>query len=745
MAKKPSHMRSRGPLVRYLLELAALPLALLWQELVLKVSTTGEFWPHLLFVALFSAAAGLLARFAISFIPKPKARKITCAALMAAAGVLFCVQYFVYVKFKVFYDLNTVTAGAGDAATGFADQIQDLVFSPSGLAHIALFLAPALAYFKWGGKPIKLVGSNATAVIGTTADAESAKSEAEPEDKSEAVNGSEATDKTEATDAAPTDQATTTVQLNSLQDPLRVRKRLGIGAVAAQVLALILVFSVGNFGHAYSDQYSFMTAVTDFGLLTGMRKEIQAAMGGSAANVNFQADTGANATAQTPQDFGPSVMDINFKKLAKGADGTWADLDTYVAGLTPSSKNEMTGKFKGFNLIFISGEAFSAEAIRKDITPTLWRMANKGIQFTDYYQFDSAGTTGGECNNIFGLLPTEGGNSVKMTADHNNYFTMGNALNRLGYDGWAFHNNTYTFYGRDATHNNLGYNNGYMGYGNGIEKWVTWQWPQSDLEMVKGTFKDLYGTAKHEPFNVYYMSVSGHSDYDPGENAMADKYWDEVADLKYSDRVKGYLASNIDLDRAMKWLIKALEKNGMADRTLIVIGADHFPYGLDDDGPLGSLPYLSELYGYDVNTYFERDHNRLIMWSGCLEKEDPIVVDTPTFADDILPTLLNLFGCEWDSRLLPGRDVFSDKDPLVYNLSYHWRSELGTYYANTGEFVANKGAKIPEGYVDAMNAEVANRINYSRGVLTTDYFRHVFGNPEDVKAVHDAARKELKK
>ena len=89
--------------------------------------------------------------------------------------------------------------------------------------------------------------------------------------------------------------------------------------------------------------------------------------------------------------------------------------------------------------------------------------------------------------------------------------------------------------------------------------------------------------------------------------------------------------------------------------------------------------------------------------------------------------------------------MFSDKDPLVYNLSYHWRSELGTYYANTGEFVANKGAKIPKGYVDAMNAEVANRINYSRGVLTTDYFRHVFGDPEDVKAVHDAARKELKK
>jgi lipoteichoic acid synthase len=166
----------------------------------------------------------------------------------------------------------------------------------------------------------------------------------------------------------------------------------------------------------------------------------------------------------------------------------------------------------------------------------------------------------------------------------------------------------------------------------------------------------------------------------------------------------------------------------MDKRTAIVIGADHFPYGLDDDGPLGSLPYTSELYGYDVQTYFQRDHNRLIIWSASLEDKKPITVDTPVSAIDILPTLLNLFGCEWDSRLLPGRDVFSDKPALVFNLSYDWKSELGTYYAGAQEFVPNDGAKIPKGYVEKTSADVANRINYCRGVLTTDYYRHVFGD-----------------
>lgn len=675
-------------------ERSALVVALLWLEFVFKASTTGNFWPQLVFVLLFSVAAGLVCDLLLSFLPSQHANKIGRMVVMTCTGVVFCVEYFVYREFKLFYDLNTVTAGAGDAATGFADQISALVFSAGGLFHIALFLAPPVAY----------------GILGKG------------------------------------------IALSTYGDSFSFRIRMARDFAIMEIVALMAVASVGTYVRSYTDQYTFQSAVTNFGLVTGLRKEIQALMTGNDSKVSFTQPTKAVEAPPTPAEeaevkpkvYGKNELDIDFAALASTADDAWAGLDTYVASLTPSSQNEMTGRFEGYNLIFISGEAFSAEAIRQDTTPTLWRMANKGIQFTDYYQFDSAGTTGGECGNIFGLLPTEGGSSVKMTVDHNNYYTMGNALNRLGYNGWAFHNNTYTYYSRDLTHNNLGYNNGYMGYGNGMEQWVTWQWPQSDLEMVQGTFENLYGSTAHEPFNVYYMSVSGHSGYVPGENAMSDKHANEVADLPYSDPVKGYLACNIELDAAMKYLIGQLEAKGMAAHTVIVIGADHFPYGLDEDGPLGSLPYTSELYGYDVKTYFQRDHNRLIIWSGALEDEEPLVVDEPTGAIDILPTLLNLFGCEWDSRLLPGRDVFSDKPALVFNLEYDWKSDVGTYYASSGTFEPNAGVTIPDGYVEATCADVANRVSYCRGVLTTDYYRHVFGDPQDVQSVHDAAQHERK-
>ena len=263
--------------------------------------------------------------------------------------------------------------------------------------------------------------------------------------------------------------------------------------------------------------------------------------------------------------------------------------------------------------------------------------------------------------------------------------------------------------------------------------------------MVQGTWENLYGglgDAKH-PFNVYYMSVSGHSLYTYDSNAMSKKYWDEVEDLPYSEEVKAYLACNIDLDRAMEYLIKQLEERKIAKRTVIVIAADHFPYGLDGDS-LGAMPVLSELYGHEVNSLLDRDHNRLIIWSGALEKrKEPLVVDTPTSSMDILPTLLNLFGAEWDSRLLPGRDVFSDRDALVFDINYDWKTELGTYLSDGDTFIPAEGATIPEGYVEQMHNIVADKIRYCSAVLESDYYRHVFGEPEDVNAANAAGKKAL--
>ena len=207
---------------------------------------------------------------------------------------------------------------------------------------------------------------------------------------------------------------------------------------------------------------------------------------------------------------------------------------------------------------------------------------------------------------------------------------------------------------------------------------------------------------------------------------MASKNYDKVKDLDYSDRVKGYLAANLELENALAYLVEALEKKGIADDTVIVLTADHFPYGLDDSESLYEQIYLSELYGYQVTNYLERDHNALIIWSASLEEDEPIIVNTPVSSLDILPTLSNLFNTKWDSRLFVGRDVFSNTTPLVFNVNYDWKTDKGYYLSGEGRFYPIGEENVDEEYIENMRNIVKNKIIYCQLYNQTDYFNHLF-------------------
>ena len=117
-----------------------------------------------------------------------------------------------------------------------------------------------------------------------------------------------------------------------------------------------------------------------------------------------------------------------------------------------------------------------------------------------------------------------------------------------------------------------------------------------------------------------------------------------------------------------------------------------------------------------------RDRNALIIWSGCLEDMD-IVVDDPVSALDILPTLSNLFGVEYDSRLLVGRDVFSESEPLAFwPLTYSWKTDKGYYNGKNGKFTPAEGVEVTEEYIESVTAIVKNKCVYSRAVQSQNYF-----------------------
>lgn len=556
------------------------------------------------------------------------------------------------------------------------------------------------------------------------------------------------------------------------------------GCVAAFLIALFGVLTattapVGQFTDKgyYRSQFSADNAIPRFGLLTSLRLDIQYSLfgvpaeakgdigqdvgnisinkpvSGSQGPISFDPNIFSNSSSDpsvvVPQ--GDNVLDIHFTALMAGeTDATIKEMHQYFSNQTPTAKNRYTGMFKGKNLIYIVAEAFSPYVIDKQRTPTLYQLASTGIVTTQYYQpCWGESTSGGEYSALLGQIPSrknekEKGLSMYLGRNNNWYYSIGNVLSRQGYLSLAFHNNTYDYYDRDETHNNLGYQyygklNGLMGrtfVGSYFNRFT------QIAERVDGNKAFLDGTVSNgldtdmidttlplyidkEPFHVYYLTMSGHNNYTMS-NSKAKKYASFVQGLNYSDTVKAYLAYQMELEFALQSLIQQLEAAGKAENTVICLTADHYPYGLDDGAFGNTQNYTGELMGKSSYSVAERDQSALLLWCKGMQ---PVLVQKPCSSIDVLPTLLNLFGVEYDSRVLPGKDILSSSESLVVFADYSWITEKGHYNKGTfTPYVDFASTEEIKQYVKELSAKAKDQVNYSRYIRQKDYYDILFGN-----------------
>ncbi|MBE6031399.1 MAG: LTA synthase family protein [Clostridiales bacterium] len=443
----------------------------------------------------------------------------------------------------------------------------------------------------------------------------------------------------------------------------------------------------------------------------------------------------------TPE-YGFNEMDIDFAALAETeTDQTLKQMNLYFDSVTPSKQNEKTGIFAGKNLVMIVAESFCSYAVNETYTPTLYKMQTEGYTFTNFYNpIWGVSTSDGEYVATTGLLPKPGVWSMRESSTNSLPFTMGNQFRKLGIETRAYHNHYAEYYDRTESHPNLGYL--YKGLGTGLN--VKEQWPESDHEMLvlstpeyltpyEFTVTNDDGTTSTTsaiaPFHVYYMTVSGHLNYNFMGQAMCVRHKDKVMDLDMSEACQAYIASQIELDLAMEHLLTELEKAGQLENTVIVISGDHYPYGLTSE-------QISEFLGHPVDEKYEIYKSSLIIYNPGMEPE---TIDKYCSSLDIIPTVSNLFGLEFDSRLLMGRDIFSDTDPLVIFKDRSWISDKGKYDAQTGVFtpfetvtevddsITSEGAvsDVSEDYINGIISRVDNRFNYSRLILERDYYRYL--------------------
>ncbi len=410
-----------------------------------------------------------------------------------------------------------------------------------------------------------------------------------------------------------------------------------------------------------------------------------------------------------------NVMDIDLKKLAEcRKDTNLQKLDRYFDEVVPTEQHQYTGMLKGYNLITICAESFSPLLIDPERTPTLYKLANGGFLFHNYFGTWASNTTNGEYTFCMGNYPdmSRSKAAASFFASQSNFlpFCLGNALQTQGYRTWAYHNYSGEYYSRRDTHPNMGYEQ-FQAAGSGLE--IEINWPSSDLEMIEASVDDYLSV--DQPFHAYYMTFSGHYQYD-WENPMSEKNRTMAGTLPYSQPVQAYIACNQELEAALTLLMEKLETAGAADKTVIVLTNDHYPYGLTD-------AQYSELAGHTVDPVFEKYRNSFICYVPGME---PVEVDTYCSTVDILPTLLNLFGLPYDSRLLAGRDVLSlgASGMAVLSDQSFVTADYGFNAANGQVTVFTDGYVVDEDELLQRQNLIQNQFRVSLDVLNYDYYEH---------------------
>lgn len=399
-----------------------------------------------------------------------------------------------------------------------------------------------------------------------------------------------------------------------------------------------------------------------------------------------------------------NMFDIDFDTLIKNeTDFDAISIFNYLKNVQPTLKNEYTGYFEGKNLIMIHAESFSDMAISKELTPTLYKLSNEGFVFDNFYvPLYYASTSDAEYMKFTSWLPKEG--VWGLNEINGNYlpYSYPNFFSNVGYTNQAYHNFDANFYNRDTS---------FFGYGFDTFKACHLDldidcshYHKSDLELIE---KSIDEYIDDEQFFTYYLTFSGHLGYDDG-NVMANKHLHLVEDMDISDKPMRYLAANIELDKAVELLIEKLDEAGVLNDTVISIVPDHYPYGMD-------LEEVNEISDYLKEKDFSVHKAPWILWNS--EMGEVINVDTLGTNLDIMPTIYNLFGFDFDSRFFIGSDIFGSDERIVIFSNRSYLTNSGSYNFATGEAI-----NLRDDEINRLNNEVYLKFKYSTLFLDSDLF-----------------------
>ncbi len=366
--------------------------------------------------------------------------------------------------------------------------------------------------------------------------------------------------------------------------------------------------------------------------------------------------------------------------------------------------NKYTGKYKDKNLIILQLEGTDNWLITKEDTPTLYKMMNSGINFTNHYSYYNGG--GSTFNSEFAVntgFITPLSYTQNAYTFNKNYFpySLANLFKKEEYAVNAFHMNTSEYYSRGTNYKNWGYDNYY-----GLIDLGTYKDDSYTLDrelILNDTFREkMFNENK---FVDYIITYSGHMPFTTEKGLCKSLITEDLLKEQGIEELsKDQVLPNLteeecarrqakETDYMVELLINTLQEKMLLDDTVIVVFTDHYLYTLSDQ------TILDKYKETDNNLI---NHTPFFIWSNNIEKTK---ITEVTSQLNILPTLINLFGLEYHPNYYIGTDALdSNYNGYVFFSDYSWYD--GNVYVDGGIVTNNK-------IIDPLSLEDKNYyINY---------------------------------
>jgi len=398
-------------------------------------------------------------------------------------------------------------------------------------------------------------------------------------------------------------------------------------------------------------------------------------------------------------------------------------LNKYFINNNITDVNDYTGMFKDKNLIVIMLESVNDIIINENDYPNFYKMYSEGWHWENNYSpRNSCATGNNEMSGMIGLYSVYNTCTANEYKNNKYYESIFGLFNQNpNYYTFSAHNYSAHYYDRDTIHKNMGSSEYYSVEDLGIDWSSVYRNWSSDEDFMTEVL-NILDSIDSKNFMSWLTTVSSHQPYGYSSNE-GDKYLSLYEDMDIKMDLKRYKSKLKILDNALGILLKGLEEKGILDDTVIVMFGDHYPYGL-------STSTINSVLDYDTSVDYEAERVPFVIYNSEMESK---VFKEYTSYINILPTVANLFGLEYDPRLYVGTDLLSDEyNSMVVFADGSWKNEKAYYNASKGdvEYFGEETYSVEE--LQDINKEIEMKINMSSLAIKNNYFNYLYNSLNNI-------------